>query len=186
MMSETVMGISVTENRNAFQAAITGCVIYPPRGLRQSNSVLNTVELLARLDERGIRNVDVAHAINVSPSRVTEIKKGERAIKLDEAFKLVEAFDLESPQGQPAHPLPAAVARLVVRYIALETGSPLARSEADLEELAEDVRAFVEFVADPKVRDSVEAAEAFFQAMRLRRPRPALASPPGSDPEHAA
>ena len=52
---------------------------------------------------------------------------------------------------------------------------------AELEELAEDVRAFGELLRDPKYRDSPELAEAFFQAMRVRRPKPETADPQGSD-----
>jgi hypothetical protein len=53
--------------------------------------------------------------------------------------------------------------------VAEELGA--APDDSRLEELSEDLRAFSEFVADPKVRRSLEAAESFFQAMRFRRPK---------------
>jgi hypothetical protein len=70
--------------------------------------------------------------------------------------------------------------RLLVRYIALELEAPA--SEDRLEAIAGAVRAFSEFVTDPKHRSSVEGAEAFFAAMRLMRPRPEEEAPQGSDP----
>jgi transcriptional regulator with XRE-family HTH domain len=175
MIPETVIGSEYTGNRNVCNSDVPACVIAPPLWLSHPVVVLTTVELIARLDERGIRNADIARALKVSPSRVTEIKKGERAIKLDEAAKLVVEFDLESGSSQKVPPLPGRIARLIVLYIAAELDHDSEENRERIEELSEDVRAFAEFVADPRVRESAEAAEAFFQAMRLRRPTPARA-----------
>lgn len=140
--------------------------------------MLDTDELLARLDANKIRNIDIARVLNLPDSRVPEIKTKRRALKLDEAAKLVRAFALEP--NSMASPLPHSVLRLVVQYVAVELG--ISPQEHQLAELTEDVRAFSEFVAEPKVRRSAEAAEAFFQAMRLRRPKSVEAAQPGSDP----
>jgi hypothetical protein len=130
--------------------------------------VLTTVELLEQLNEKGVKNADIARALDVAPSRVTELKKGERALKLDEAAKLVEQFSLELPPGsQRVSPLPAPISRLIVRYIAAELACPV--EEPRLLEIAEDVRAFAEYVTDPKVRGSIDLQAAFFDVMRLRR-----------------
>lgn len=142
--------------------------------------MFDTDELLARLEQMGVRNVDIARALGLPDSRVPEIKRKDRALKLDEAVKLVRAFGLE--QDQAALALPVSVLRLLVRYIARELDVPLEGKEDHLEDLVADLRAFSAFVADPKVRSSVEAAEGFFQAMRLRRPRAASATRKGSDP----
>jgi transcriptional regulator with XRE-family HTH domain len=182
MMSETVMGIGNAENRNALQARIADCVIYPTGCLEQRTYMLTTGELLARLEQKGIKGHQIAKALGVSPSRVTEMRKGERAIKLDEAVKLVSEFGLEEPPPSPrVSPLPAPIARLIVLYVATELGIPEA-DRKQVEALAEDVRAFAEFVTDPTVRESIEAAELFFQAMRLRRPAPTEEDPQGTDP----
>lgn len=130
--------------------------------------MMDTAELLARLEARGVRNVEIARTLDLPDSRVPEIKDRRRALKLDEAAKLVQAFGLEPDRAAP--PLPPSVLRLVVRYIADELGVDIRGQEAHLSEIAEDVRAFAEFVADPKVRESTEAAETFFRAMKLRRP----------------
>lgn len=148
---------------------------------RHPKYVLDTDGLLALLEERGVRNVEIAKALGLPDSRVPEIKRKERALKLDEAVKLVRAFELE--QALQAPPLPPAVTRLIVRYIAQELG--ISPDDNRLEELAEDLRAFSEFVADPKVRRSLDAAGSFFQAMRLRRPAHVREVRPKSDPRHA-
>lgn len=178
MISETVMSDSVTENRNAIQEAFTECVIYPLSRYGHLTSVMTTAELLARLEERGVRNVDIAKALNVTPSRVTEIKKGDRAIKLDEAARLVRAFQLES--DQQAQPLPLPILRLAVLHVARKIGAPL--REEQIADLAADLRAFSIYAADPKARGSVQAAEGFFQALQLRRPETEEAAQQESDP----
>jgi transcriptional regulator with XRE-family HTH domain len=138
--------------------------------------VLTTKELLARLREKKVKNADIARALGVTPSRVTEMFDGTRALKLDEAAKLSEAFDLEPPPSPQVPALPAPVSQLIVQHIARELGRPLAQDAPQLLELTEDLRAFSEFVTDPKVRESIDLAMAFFQAMRLRRPAPATVS----------
>lgn len=145
--------------------------------------MFDTDELLARLDQKGVRNIDIARALGLPDSRVPEIKRKDRALKLDEAVKLVRAFGLEQDQAVVA--LSPAVLRLVVRYIAMELDAPLEGKEARLEELTADLRAFSAFVADPKVRSSVEASEGFFQAMRLRRPKSGASARKESDPRPA-
>jgi hypothetical protein len=152
-----------------------------PYALRQPEAVLTTDELLARLEQKKIRNVDIARALGLPDSRVPEIRTKRRKLTLDEGAKLVRAFALE--QTPPATALPPSIARLVVRYIATELRA--AEDEAKLEEIAEDVRAFSAFVADPSVRSSIQAAETFFQAMRLRRPHSEEEARSGSDPARA-
>lgn len=169
MMSSEVINQGHTEKRKGVQETIAECVISGHNALRQMSGVLTTVELIERLEAKGVKNADIARTLHVSPSRVTEMKKGERTIKLDEAVKLVSEFGLESPPAQRVPPLPAPVARLLVRYIAEELASPV--EEGRLQEISEDVRAFAEFVTDPAIRGSIEMAETFFQAMRLRRPK---------------
>lgn len=176
MMSETVMETDCTENRKVCKPVVSDCVIYAPEQSRQAIRVLTTAELLARLRDKGVKNADIARALNVTPSRVTELYDGQRALKLDEAVKLAAAFELESPPVQRVSPLPSPIARLIVDHIARELAAPVAADEEKLADLAEDIRAFAEFVTDPKVRESVDLAMAFFQAMRLRRPAPEAVS----------
>ena len=174
MMSSEVIAAEYTDIRKDCNRRIPVCVIYAPEGISQSKGVLTTVELLARLRERKVKNAEIARALNLSASRVTELFDGTRALKLDEAAKLAEAFSLEDGRlsSQRVSPVPAPVARLIVEHVALELGVRLQGNEQKIDELSEDVRAFAEFVTDPKVRESIDLAVAFFQAMRLRRPAP--------------
>jgi hypothetical protein len=172
MMFETVITGDYTENRKLCNSRLPVSVIYPTERLRQACGVLTTKELLARLRDRGAKNADIARALSVAPSRVTEMYDGTRALKLDEAVKLVEVFALEQEPGPPVPALPAPVSQLIVLHIARELGRPLKPDAPQLQELAEDLRAFSEFVTDPKVRESIDLAMAFFQALRLRRRAP--------------
>jgi hypothetical protein len=176
MMSGTVINAGYNENRKPYNPLNTLSVIYPPKQISHSRLVITTKELLARLRDRGIKNAEIARALNLPPPRITEMFDGARAVKLDEAAKLVAAFDLELEPSPRVAPIPAPVAQLIVQHIARELGQPLQSDAPQLKELAEDLRAFSEFVSDPKVRESIDLAMAFFQALRLRRPAPATAS----------
>lgn len=178
-MLEAVMVDSTTLNVGARQAFPTNCVKDEFYESGYSPVMLDTDELLARLEERGIRNVQIAKALGLPDSRIPEIRRKERALKLDEAVKLVRAFELE--QGSEAEPLHPKMIRLSVLYVAAVLGVPLERTEAQMEDIVATLRAFSLFVADPKVRRSVEAAEGFFQAMILR-PRSGSEALPGNDP----
>jgi hypothetical protein len=180
MMSDAFMGFGITENRKATQELFADCVIYAQSVFGQNRNVFTAAEIFAMLDARGVRNIEVARALDVNPSRITELRKGERLLKLDEAIKLVDLFGLE--RDQAVAPLPAPILRLLVQYVAMVLGVPQERTQARLAELTEDLRAFAELVADPKVRRSVDAAEGFFRAMVLRRPRNESEAQLESDP----
>jgi hypothetical protein len=182
MISEAVIGDIPTIIGGHMQVVPTQWVVALANALRHRTTVLDTEELLARLQEKGIRNVDIAKVLGLPDSRVPEIRDRRRSLKLDEGAKLARAFGLEP--GQSADPIPLPILRLVVRYVAEELG--LAQGDdRQLEELTADVQAFSEFVAEPKVRRSLDAAEGFFQAMRIRRRATAPAAPSGTDPRHA-
>lgn len=180
MMSDAFMRRSPTIFGGLVQGEITKWVVDETYDMRQPDVMFDTDELLARLNHKGVKNVDIARVLGLPDSRVPEIKRKDRALKLDEAVKLVRAFGLE--QDQSALPLPDPVLRLVVRYIASELAVPLEANEHRLEELTADIRAFGEFVADPKVRRSIDAAEGFFRAMHLRRPKAAVEARPENGP----
>jgi predicted XRE-type DNA-binding protein len=127
-------------------------------------------QLQARIESGEITQGDVARVLGVSNSRMTELfKHGTYQLRLDQAVKLSEAFGLEQAPVQAVTPLPAAIARLIVLYVAEELGFPIDEHPQTVAALAEDVRAFAELVADPKYRESLDAAEHFFRAMRVRR-----------------
>jgi hypothetical protein len=104
------MTTSVTENRNCPQATFPQSVIYLTDVNGHSNWVMGKGALLALMRERDIRNKDIAAALKLSPSRITELYNGGRDLSLDEAVTLVERFGLDqppSPQQAPAPPVSA-------------------------------------------------------------------------------
>jgi hypothetical protein len=143
--------------------------------------VLDTDELLAKLEAKGVRNVEIARVLDLPSSRVPEIKTKRRRLTLDEGAKLVQAFGLES--GSVASPLPLPVLRLVVQYVALRMGVPEGRIHGLSDEVTADLQAFSEFVSDPKVRRSIEAAEGYFRALLRPRPQAVSEARQGTDPE---
>lgn len=122
-------------------------------------------ELLARLEARGVRKIDIARALGLDPSSVTAIFKGKRRIALDEGKKLVEHFGLDEEIPLPSE----AVIRVVVRHMLEMFNLDPGEKDDRLAEVTSDFRAFMAFTVDPKRCDSVEQAEAFFKALSLRR-----------------
>jgi predicted XRE-type DNA-binding protein len=188
MISEVVMSeTSVTEKRKRVQAPFPEPAIYRALVLHQITSMLTTGEILAelqkKLDAKEITKTKIAEVAGIRNNRVSELfgSGTGRGLRHDEAVKLVEGFGLERPQAQPVAPVSPQIYRLVVQYVAAELGVPLTERQEQVEELAEDVRAFGELLRDPKYRDAPELAETFFQAIRLRRPTPGKANPPGND-----
>lgn len=184
MISETVINKGSNENREGLQAPFTEQAIYLVNRPLHRRVMMTTAEILDALEAKGVRNSDIARALNIGPSRVTEIKAGARNLKHEEAVKLVETFDLEPASSQQVAPLPASIMRLIALHIATALKVPEPPDSPVMQELVADLAAFSRFVADPQVRESITAAESFFQAMRLRRPAPEPAGPPESDPRH--
>lgn len=162
---------------------ITNCVVDAVISLRQARPMLDTDALLQGLRAKNPKNVDVARVLGLPDSRIPEIYRKDRKLSLDEGAKLVQAFELEPDRG--ASPLPAAILRLVVQYVALKLGAPLEANRGRVDELTEDLRAFSEFVSDPKVRRSIEAAEGYFHALLRPRPGAGPEAQPETDPEQA-
>jgi hypothetical protein len=75
MMSEAVITRSY-DNRRTHQAYYD--LSRGRETVGQRRNVLDTDELLARLEARGIRNVDIAKVLGLPDSRVPEIKRKER------------------------------------------------------------------------------------------------------------
>lgn len=180
MMSEAFMPLPYDNCRVAVNSA-TNCVVARFYETVQFMRVIDTDELLTRLKARDIRNADIARALNLPDSRIPEIRTKRRALKLDEAATLVRVFQLEEAREVAPIPLPAM--RLVVRWVASRLR--VHPTEAQVEELAIALRAFSAFVSDRKIRTSIDAAEGFFRALDIQRPKPEEEAPPGTDPHHA-
>ena len=51
------------------------------------------VELGKRIQASGMNLSEFARSINVSPSRVSELVAGKRALSIDSAYKIAQAFE---------------------------------------------------------------------------------------------
>ena len=136
----------------------------------QKTAMFSTVELLALLDEAGVKQKDVAAVLGVAAPRISALYAGDRRLQLDEAKKLVEHFGIAEMVATPQPiPLPIQVARLLILHAASYLGLRVGPMDPRVEELARDFRAFSKFALDPLVRESSEAAGAFLQGMSLAR-----------------
>jgi len=131
--------------------------------------MLGTQELLERLDARKIVRAEIARVINVAPARVTEMFKGARAIKLDEAKCLVEHYGLDD--NDPITALSEPVSRLLVLHVARALKAQIAPEDQRVEVLAQDLRAFSRFASDRQDELSPDMATGF---LRGRQPEPVL------------
>lgn len=169
MMSAAVMPATVAENASYVKSGLEILSNAPSLTLRHNGRVLGTQEILTELERREVPKADIAKVLGVDPSQVTRLFATEgkpRHLKHDEAVKLVEAFGLE--QGPDLPPLPPAVWRLVAHHIAEELELPLKGNDPRLPSLTADLAAFSRFLRSRPGQGLVEAAEHFFEAMRLR------------------
>lgn len=181
MMSVALMGTVATPTVAPLQEQNTQSVVAPDLFPVHAGRVITRDQLLERLNAkvRGgeVRNVDIAHALGLPSSRIPALLRGDRRIYLDEATRLIEAFALEPGQA----PIPHQLLRLLARHLAARVDIP----ESEIEELAKDLRAFFAFASNPEVRKTVELAEGFFAALRLRRPEAEEEALSGSGPRQA-
>lgn len=132
----------------------------------------STSDILAALKDKGVTHERIGVVLGITTPNATKLynpasKTGKpRKLSYDEGLKLIEEFGLsEAPAN--LEPLSEPVARLVVLHVANVLG---ASPSADvLDELAQDVAAFSEFVADPHARQSAEQVTGFLRALRSPR-----------------
>lgn len=169
MISRAVIPSSY-DSRSINTIAATKLIVDCYGPLHDAAGMMDTAQLLARLEDANVKSADMARVLKLPSSRIAEIRGGRRQIKLDEAAKLVKAFGLEDSNSAPITPLTTPIARLLVLHVSHSVGAAL--NDEQVAELAADLRAFATFVADPHVRDSVQAATGFLQALQLRRKAP--------------
>ena len=133
-------------------------------GVLHSFAVITTSELLCRLTERNIRNVDMARVLGLAASRISEMRAGRRDIKLDEAAKLAMAFDLEEAHSV----ISDAALAVIIKHIAEVLGKSIDDHGSTLRELTADLSAFVQSQTDPTMR-SATAVAGFLRGLRIGR-----------------
>ena len=53
------------------------------------------IELEKRIREQDMSYADFARAIDVSPSRISELVSGKRSLSIDSAYKIAQAFNMD-------------------------------------------------------------------------------------------
>ena len=133
------------------------------RLFRDHSAMLGHEQIVSRirdLVDGGTRQTVIAAVMEIPPPRVNEILSGVRQVKVDEAKRLCDAYNWDSPaviQVVDAPPFSVGLARLVVRHIAREASTEIA--EAKIEDLALDLVAFAGFVREPHRRERLELVE---------------------------
>lgn len=145
--------------------------------------VLTTLEIIERLEAKGVTNAEIARLLKIAPSRVKGIKdlargnvqvnhtgkpRGEsRNLRHEEAVKLVHHYGIEDVPRLPPSPLTIRAARVFVGWLARQMGAEL--SDELLATLAGDLAGYVAFAALPEHRDAIRDLENNLQAAELRR-----------------
>lgn len=167
MMSRAVMPMHY-DTRSAKSIAATICGVDYYTRLGETARVFDTEQLLAKLKEVGAKNADMARVLDLPSSRIAEMRREtgkRRSIRLDEAAKLVAHYKLD--ETPTVSPLTTPVARLVVRHLARSLNTEV--DDNEVTRLAEGLRAFSVFAANPRVRDKMDAVEGFLQSLEIHR-----------------
>ena len=131
-------------------------------------AMFDTKGLLAALKVRNITQAQISRALGLPSSRIAEIFGGRRQVKLDEAAKLVEAFDLE-PEQMVSNLFNEHIARLLVLHILIRAGVRVDPAGPMVAELAADLQAFVRFVQRLHAQPSQDAVVGFLEGRRSGR-----------------
>lgn len=130
--------------------------------------MLGQLEILDMLKDRP--RSELARVLKLPAPRVTELYKGERRLKLDEAQALVSHYRLQEVGG-----LSEPVARLAVHHVADSLGAALPADDPRLEEIALDLQELSAFAARPEVRQEVAQLSGFLAGRKTKPQRPASA-----------
>lgn len=143
--------------------------------------MIGTDQILSRLEElleaKSIQKKDIADALNISPQRIAGLFNGERKLKLDEAQRLVEQFNLEDPSELVSSIATIPVLAMLVRHVLQDLAPGVVPESIRIEDTAKDCAAFLRYAADPQVRANIDLAAGFFLALKaMENPSPQAAS----------
>ena len=137
--------------------------------------VLSAQDILDRLKAAGITHERIARVLGVSTPNATRLynpdpKTGKcRKLGYDEGVSLVVEFGLEDSHDEtPIEPMAVPVARLAVQYVAQQLGAKIDPDDERVEDLAQDIRAYSEFVAAAQIGDNQERAQGWLDGRRSR------------------
>lgn len=151
--------------RNTLASPITASVIDRFGAYLHASNMLSARELLDALDAKSVSRADIARALGIAPPRVTELYKGERQLKLDEAKRLVEAFNLDG-DASLSPVLSEQVSRLLVLHVASHLAMPIDPADERVEGLALDLQALSQFARDHRSELSTDAASGFLRGRK--------------------
>jgi transcriptional regulator with XRE-family HTH domain len=133
-------------------------------------------EILTELLARGITQVQIAEALGIARPNANKLfnpaaKTGKkRVLSYDEGVTLIEKFELDRPDDAPVEPMAVPVARLAVQYVAQQLGVKIDPDDERVEDLAQDIRAYSEFVAAAQIGENPDRAQGWLDGRRSRLP----------------
>jgi DNA-binding transcriptional regulator LsrR (DeoR family) len=138
--------------------------------------VLRQSDILAELTARGINQGQIAEALGIARPNANKLfnpatKTGKtRTLTYDEGVTLIERFNLDQPDDVPVEPMAVPAARLAVQYVAQQLGVRIDPDDERVEDLAQDIRAYSEFVAAARIGENQDRAQGWLDGRRSRSP----------------
>jgi hypothetical protein len=125
--------------------------------------------------EGKLEKQEIARVLKLSPQRMAPLLSGKRKLSHDEACVLVEKYGFEDPSALIESIVTKPILALAVQYVLQELAPGGSPDPDHIEDIVQDVEAFLRYAADPQVRDNIEMAGAFFLARKAirREVRPA-------------
>lgn len=141
--------------------------------------MLKAADILKILKERGVTQQQIADALGITQPNANRLylkpgasdKKGKaikpRGLYHDEALTLIDRFGLQEPPVPPAASaaLNERVAELFVLHVADRLGLRVSPEDERVQDIALDLKALAQHVADPRVSGSLEKIEGFLQGL---------------------
>ena len=152
----------------------TKYIVAPTRRWWQATRMLRQSDILAELIVRGITQGEIADALGIARPNANKLfkpaaKTGKtRTLTYDEGVMLIERFGLDRPEPAPVEPMAVPVARLAVQYVAQQLGVKIDPDDERVEDLAQDIRAYSEFVASAQVGENRDKAQGWLDGRRSR------------------
>ena len=149
-------------------------VVASHRSRWHARTMLRQADILTELAARGIKQGEIADALGITRPNANKLfkpaaKTGKtRSLTFDEGVTLIERFGLDKPDDSPVEAMGVRAARLVVQYVAQQLGVKIDPDDGRVEDLAQDIRAYSEFVATAHVGDNQDRAQGWLDGRRSR------------------
>lgn len=149
-----------------------------------AEQMLSQEDILSQLSARGITQGDIGAALGINRTNANKLfnpvaKTGKtRSLTWDEGVALIETFgldrseetaepgELDASDDTPPALMGVQAARLVVQYVAQQLGVKIDPDDGRVEDLAQDIRAYSEFVASAQVGENPDRAQGWLDGRR--------------------